>query len=76
MSLHVFALYKQTNEILNLSYQTLNEDIERQQILQRLRKRLSQNLIYAVHLLLWGTMEKIVFRKDWDIKRPVNQDDM
>lgn len=76
MSLHVFALYKQTNEILNLSYQTLNEDVERQQILQRLRKCLSQNLIYAVRLLLWGTMEKIVFRKDWDIKRPVNQDGM
>lgn len=76
MSLHVFALYKQTNEILNLSYQTLNEDVERQQILQRLRKCLSQSLIYAVRLLLWGTIEKMVFRKDWDIKRPVNQDDM
>lgn len=45
--------------------QNLNEDTGRQDVLQRLTKNMSRDLVCAICLPLWGIVKKLFFRRDW-----------
>lgn len=72
----MFALYKQTNEILNLNYSNSKwKHREGGRSAKTEEVFVSEFNMCYLFSSSWGIMKELVFKRDWRMKIPVNQDD-